>query len=125
MPGDGRRALRVSEVLRARLVEAMQRELSDPLLVSLVITKVELTDDLAFARIGVRLLVGDDDPKNRKSALRHLHRASGRLSRVVSPSLRLRKAPELRFEYDTGHDAERRVSELLHEIATEPKGRDE
>jgi ribosome-binding factor A len=61
-------------------------------------------------------LVGDEDEKSRKAALKSLARGAGRLRRLVAPRLELRRSPELRFHYDTGHDASRRVEEILHEI---------
>jgi len=33
--------------------------------------------------------------------------------------LQLRKSPELRFEYDTGHDAQSRIEQLLEQIKRE------
>jgi len=116
MTGDGRRGKRVAELIRAHLAELMRREVDDPRLAALVITTVEVTDDLMSARIGVRLLVGDEDPKARASALKSLARGAGRLRRLVAPRLELRRSPELRFHYDTGHDASRRVEEILSEI---------
>ena len=116
MTGDGRRGKRVAELIRAHLADLMRREVDDPRLAALVITTVEVTDDLMSARIGVRLLVGDEDPKARASALKSLARGASRLRRLVAPRLELRRSPELRFHYDTGHDASRRVEEILHEI---------
>ena len=113
---DGRRGKRVAELIRAHLAELMRREVDDPRLAALVITTVEVTDDLMSARIGVRLLVGDDDEKSRKAALKSLAHGAGRLRRLIAPRLELRRSPELRFHYDTGHDASRRVEEILHEI---------
>jgi len=104
---------------------ALMTELGDPQLAALVITQVEVTDDLGFARIGVRLMVGDEDARRRKDVVRRLERAAPRLRRLLGPALGLRRVPEIRFEYDDGHDASRRVDELLHEIATEPKSEDE
>jgi ribosome-binding factor A len=113
---DGRRGKRVAELIRAHLAELLRREVDDPRLAALVITTVEVTDDLMSARIGVRLLVGDDDEKSRKAALKSLAHGAGRLRRLIAPRLELRRSPELRFHYDTGHDASRRVEEILHEI---------
>jgi ribosome-binding factor A len=113
---DGRRGKRVAELIRAHLAELMRREVDDPRLAALVITTVDVTDDLMSARIGVRLLVGDEDPKTRSSALKSLARGASRLRRLIAPRLELRRSPELRFHYDTGHDAARRVEEILHEI---------
>lgn len=116
---EGRRARRVAELLRMHVTQLIARELGDPSLDALVITTVDVPDDLSVARIGVRLMVGDDDDKARKRSLRSLHRASGRLRRMLAPRLELRRVPELSFSYDTGHDAERRVEELLEEIHAE------
>jgi len=113
---DGRRGKRVAELIRAHLADLMRRELDDPRLAALVITTVDVTDDLMSARIGVRLLVGDDDPKARKQALTTIARGASRLRRLLAPRLELRRAPELRFNYDAGHDATKRVEELLQEI---------
>ena len=120
---DGRRGRRVAELLRAHLADVLRREIDDPELSELVITGVDVTDDLSVARISVRLLADDSEEKRRR-ALRHLHRAGGRLRRAVAPRLELRRAPELSFSYDSGHDAVRRVEELLAEIEKEPKARE-
>jgi ribosome-binding factor A len=119
---DGRRVKRVAERVRAYLGEALSRHIDDPRLVSLVVTHVELTDDLSLARIDVRLL-GDDSPELRRRALAALRGAASRLRRELGPRLALRRVPELRFVYDTGLDAARRVSEILNEIAEENAGR--
>ena len=116
MTTDGRRGKRVAELLRAYLAELMRREVDDPRLAAVVITTVEVTDDLMAARIGVRLLIGDEDPKIRAVVLKSLAKGAGRLRRLIAPRLELRRCPELRFHYDAGHDASRRVEELLHEI---------
>jgi ribosome-binding factor A len=80
-----------------------------------VVTEVEVTADLSIASIHVRLL-GPDDEKARKQLLTRLKRAQNILRRALAPRLALRKAPELRFYYDAGHDAAARVEELLGEI---------
>jgi ribosome-binding factor A len=116
---EARRPRRVAELLRARLAEALKRELADPRLGSLVITQVAVTDDLSIARVGVRLLTDDGNHELRRGTIRALRRASARLRRLVAAELRLRRALELRFEYDTGHDAARRVEQLLEQIQRE------
>jgi len=123
MSTDGRRGKRVAELLRAHLAELLRREVDDPRLAAVVITSVEVTDDLMSARIGVRLLVGDEDPKTRTQVMKSLSKGAGRLRRLIAPRLELRRSPELRFHYDAGHDASRRVEELLHEIQAEDRAR--
>lgn len=121
---DARRPRRVAELLRSHLANVLAREIADPRLSSLVITDVFVPDDLSLARISVRLLVGDEQQKLRTSVIETLRRAAPRLRRALGPRLGLRRVPELRFEYDVGHDRTRRVEELLSEIAQEPKLRE-
>ncbi|HEX4341704.1 MAG TPA: 30S ribosome-binding factor RbfA [Polyangiaceae bacterium] len=120
----GLRAKRVATQIRARLVELLARDVSDPIFSGVVVTSVELPDDLSIARVKARLLVGGEDAELRRKATRALSRASTRLRRALGSSLKLKRVPELRFEYDTGLDAAKRVDELLAEIAQDSKGTD-
>lgn len=113
------RPKRVAAAVRARLGEALQREFDDPRLAEVVITGVELPGDLSTAYVRVRRLVSVDNEAARRATLRSLRQVAGRLRRSLGPELGLRKVPELRFEYDTGPDAARRVDELLEEIRSE------
>ena len=122
MPGptnDGRRTKRVAELIQRHFADILRREVDDPRLAAVVVTGVEISDDLMIAKIGVRLLVADDDERQRKSIVDRLRRAAPRLRRVITPRLELKRAPELRFHYDVGPDAQQRVSELLREVDAE------
>ena len=78
-----------------------------------VITRVEMPDDLQLARVLVRLTIGAEDAGARKRLMAGLVAASGLLRKRVGQSVGLRRAPELRFHYDEGQDASLRVEELL------------
>src|SRR5687768_10472431 len=108
---DDRRMLRVNELVREHLVEILRREVSDPELVKLVITSVDVSKDLSIAHVFVRHLAANDDEKALKGVLVRLRKASPRLRRALSTRIDLKKLPELRFDYDRGADAALRVAE--------------
>jgi ribosome-binding factor A len=87
------------------------------------ITRVEVPPDLSTAIVYVRHYLGGEKEAERRNALRALRSAMGRLRRGLGPALGVRRVPELRFEYDTGPDATRRIEELLQEIQTEGDAR--
>jgi ribosome-binding factor A len=118
-PSDGRRTKRVAELIQRHFAEVLRREVDDPRFAAVVITDVEVSDDLMIAKIGVRLLDAEDDERQRKGIVDRLRRAAPRLRRAITPRLELKRAPELRFHYDVGPDAHRRVSDLLREVDAE------
>jgi ribosome-binding factor A len=115
-PTDGRRTKRVSELIQRHFAEVLRREVDDPRLAAVVVTGVDVSDDLMIAQIGVRLLVADDDERQRRDVVSRLRRASPRLRRAITPRLELKRAPELRFHYDVGPDQHQRVASLLREV---------
>jgi ribosome-binding factor A len=106
----------VERDLHEQLASALG-QLRDPRLVAVSVTRVQLTDDLQFARVFVH--VGAAAAAEPDDVMRGLRSAGGRLRAHVSSSLALRRTPELRFIYDTGLDAAERVDELLAEIRDE------
>lgn len=121
----GMRGRRVAETIKHHLTQAFQRELGDRRLEHVVVTHVDVPDDLGVAWISVRLLVGDEEPQQRSATVKALARVASRLRRSLAPKLRLKRVPELRFKYDTGLDHSRRVDELLREIRAEGQAREE
>jgi ribosome-binding factor A len=114
------RRLRVESDLHERL-HLLLLEQKDPRLTMVSISRVEMSDDLGFARIYVRGdLAGTAD---KKDLLRALEGASGRLRGILGRSLGLRRAPELRFVWDDGAEAAERVDRILEEIRAEEASR--
>lgn len=110
------RRKRVERDLRDLLVEVLA-QLSDPRLADVSIRRIQLTDDLSFARIFVR--EGIASGVGQEAMIEGLGAAQGRIRKQVAQRLQMRRAPELRFLYDEGLDHAARVDELLAEIDNE------
>lgn len=124
MSGPVKRSARVATRMQEELVNVL-RGFDDPRLQGVLVSRVEVTDDLQSAKVYVRLQTGGDDLGKRKSLLRGLDAASKKLRTDVARAVVLRFAPSLKFFYDEGPEASGRIEELLHEIAQEKRKIDE
>jgi len=119
VPGERRRSARVTVRLREELARLLQHDLSDPRLTHVILTDVDMTDDLQSARVFVRLELGGDVPAARQALMKGLEAATGRLRSSIARAVGLRYAPTLRFYYDDGLEATLRIEQLLNEISSE------
>jgi len=116
---QGSRPARIGEEIRQELSELLMREVKDPGIGFITITYVKVSPDLQVAR-AYYTLIGDENA--RKQTARALERATPFLRRQIAGRLRLRRAPELTFQFDESVEREQRIEALLQEIkANEPK----
>jgi ribosome-binding factor A len=116
---EGRRPRRVADTIRKYVADALARELFDPRLAGLVVTRVDIGSDLSAAKVYLRVLSGSRDDNERRQIEKAANRAAPNLRRGLGPVLGLKKLPELTFFYDAGQDAIERIEELLTEIQRE------
>jgi ribosome-binding factor A len=97
------------------------RELNDPRLGPLIsITRVEVTPDLANARVFVSVM-GDEGEQ--KQAMKALEAAGGFMHRELKKRLTMRKVPFLNFRLDTSIAEGAEVLSLLDKVhEDEPRG---
>lgn len=114
--GQGSRPERVADQIRAEVTSIIARELHDPGVGFVTITRVQVSADLQHARVFYTAM---GDEAARKTSARALERASGFMRRQIGKRLRLRRTPEIHFEFDGGVGHQDRVAQLLKEIADE------
>ena len=123
MATDVKRSVRLSARVAKEVAWALGRDVRDPRVTNVTVTRVEMPDDLRTARVYVRLLEGGEDEETRKQALIGLKRASGMLRKTISGRLGLRVTPELTFFYDEGLDDLTRIEMLLEEVKQDERKR--
>jgi ribosome-binding factor A len=104
---------RVNESLRQVLSEALP-ELKDPRIGFVTVTGVETSPDLRQARVFVSVLGSE---RKRESSLAGLAAAHGVLQARIARELRLKRTPQLSFEYDPTVERGVRMSRLIDELA--------
>ncbi len=118
----GHRRARVAEEMREQIAKLVARELKDPRIGFVTVTRVEVTADFGHAKAYVSVL-GDD--KQKRETLAALQRAQGFVRREVGRRMRMRVLPEVQFVYDKGIDATDRIARLLDEVRSRDDERGE
>src|SRR6266446_3911481 len=111
--GQGSRPERVADQIRAEVSSMIARELQDPGIGFITITRVQVSPDLQHARVYYSTL---GDKTARTNTDRALERASSFLRRQLGQRLRLRRTPELEFMFDETIAHQDRIEQLLQEL---------
>ena len=111
--GQGSRPDRVGDQIRSELAMLLAREVHDPGIGFVTLTRVQVTPDLQLARVRYTSL-GDD--KARTATAKALERATPFLRRRIGSRLRLKRVPELKFDYDESIAGQDRIERLLNEL---------
>ncbi len=104
------RTRRIGEQIRRDLAELIRAELRDPRLTLVSTTSVEVSRDLAYARIYVTAVC---EPGERAELVAELNRAAPLLRRELGRRLRTRTVPKLEFRYDETVERGARLSALI------------
>ncbi|HUR32433.1 MAG TPA: 30S ribosome-binding factor RbfA [Vicinamibacterales bacterium] len=114
---QGSRPDRVADQLRSELAMMLARDVHDPGIGFVTLTRVQVSPDLQQARVMYTAL-GDD--KSKANSARALQRAAPFLRRQIGARLRLKRAPELKFVYDESVAGQDRIEQILHELQPPP-----
>src|SRR5258706_8978695 len=117
--GQGSRPERVADQIRAEVSGLIARDLRDPGVGFVTITRVQVSADLQHARVYYTSL---GDAAARKNTARALERAGSFMRRQIGQRLRLRRAPELEFVFDESIAHQDRVEQLLQELREQAAG---
>jgi ribosome-binding factor A len=107
------RIRRVNESLRQVLSEAVP-ELKDPRIGFVTVTGVVSSGDLREATVFVSVL---GDERAREATLRGLTAAHGVLQSAIAHELKLKRTPQLTFEYDPSVERGVRMTKLIDGLA--------
>lgn len=109
MPREFNRSERVGGQLRRELAQLVQHEVKDPRVGFVSISDVEVTRDLAHAKVYVTVFEEDKAPRS----IEALNRAAGYLRRRLGQEMRIRTVPELHFLHDASVETGARMDELI------------
>jgi ribosome-binding factor A len=117
-----RRLQRLQEQIKERLAEILLRDLADPKLGMVTISRVELDAEFTLCKAywSVIATSGKGEERARADSDTVLQRARGFCQREVGKSLNTRTIPRLEFVHDAGVAGAVRINQLLKDLTTKP-----
>lgn len=107
------RSSQVAEELRKIISMILLEDLSDPRMGFITITRIELTDDLRFARVFYSVLGSEDQKASTREAL---DENLPFIRRQAVERINMKFAMEIRFEEDPSIDASFKIDTILKKI---------
>ena len=109
MPREFKRSERVAGQLRRELAQVIQKEVRDPAVGFISVSDVEVTRDLAHAKVFVTVF----ESEKAAETLEALQRKAPFLRHRLSQEMRLRSVPELHFHHDSSVETGQRMDNLI------------
>lgn len=116
------RPARVGEEIRQEISLLLSRDVQDPGVGFVTVTRVTVSPDLQIARIYYTQM-GDDRAK--RETTKALARVTPFLRRQIGQRIRLRRVPELVFHFDEGVEHQARIEKILLDLEEERRERSE
>ncbi len=110
---------RVGQQIQKEIAVILMREIKDPRLSMTTVSAVEVTRDLAYAKVFVTFF--NDNEDEIKASLDVLSEAEGYIRSLLGKRLRARIMPHLRFVYDKSMAEGVRMSALVDEAVASDK----
>ncbi|WP_448555916.1 30S ribosome-binding factor RbfA [Thalassotalea montiporae] len=117
MSRDFSRTDRVAQQIQKEVATIIQREVKDPRLGMVTVNAVEVTRDLAYAKVFVTFftLEGQDE----EVSVKILNEAASFIRTLLAKRIKARIMPELRFEYDASLVEGVRMTNLVNQAVAE------
>ena len=110
---QGPRSDKVAEIIKEEVSKIVDGELKDPRVGFVTIVRVELKDDLRYARIYFSKM-GTQEEKEK--ALEGLEKATGFIRKLLAERVNLRYAPEVIFKLDESAEYSQHIEDVLKKI---------
>ena len=116
------RALRVQDLLKKEISQIILEMLKDPQIGFVTITAVEVSADLKNAKVFYSVLGTPQEKQNTASAL---NRARGFIQSEINRRVRMKKTPQINFEFDHSLEYGDRIDRIIEQLHQEKKDKSE
>lgn len=117
---SSRRRVQLADFLRDEISEILQREMKDPRLGLVSVTRVELSPDLRYAKVFVSVLGSEEE---RQETMKALSGAAGFVRYLLKPRMHVRHVPEVTFRLDRSMEHAEQIQRTLNELRAQQEAR--
>ncbi len=110
---------KVAEAIKEEVAQIVQREIKDPRIGFVTITRVNVSADLQHATVYFSILDGQGTIKETEAGLKS---AQGYVRKLLGQRLRIRVTPEVTFRPDPSIAESIRMSKLIDDLNKENRG---
>lgn len=110
------RSLRVADLLKREISDIIFRQIKDPRIGFVTITKVRMSDDLRWARVYCTVFGTEQERTDTLSGLNH---ASSFIQALLKSRVKLRYMPKLQFFWDDTLDYVEKIDKLIQQTKSE------
>jgi len=118
---EGERSEKVADLIRKEISEMLIRNLKDPRIGFITVTRVSVSDDCRSAKIYFSVMGSTEE---RKRSTEGLNSAKGYVRRELGRRIQLRHTPDIVFQFDPSIEYAIHMEEVFHDLQ-ERKGGDE
>ncbi len=115
-----RREKLASEIVR-ETAQILSREVKDPRLGFISVTKAEVSPDIRYAKIFISVY---GDAKKKKLSMAGLHNATGFVQKELGRRIRTRVFPEITFVLDESIDKAFKITKIIDDLAKDRRARE-
>jgi ribosome-binding factor A len=108
-----KRSEKVADLIREEISQILLRELKDPRIGFVTITKVAVSDDLRVAKVYYSIFGGEQE---KEESYEGLESAKGYIKRELGRRVRLKYMPEVSFIFDDSLEYGEHIEELLRGV---------
>jgi ribosome-binding factor A len=108
-----KRSERLGELILAEISGLITRDIKDPRIGFVTFTRVEMSDDLRYAKVFASII---GSPPEKARTLEGLFSATGYIRRHLGRALHLRYTPEITFLLDESLEYGAKIAQLLRQL---------
>jgi ribosome-binding factor A len=108
-----KRSKRLGELILEEISDLMACQIKDPRIGFATLTRVDMSDDLRYAKVFVSMI---GTPSEKERTLQGLSSATGYIRRHLGKALHLRYTPQLTFLLDDSLEHGAKIAQLLRQV---------